>query len=84
MARTGDSFSWENSSLGSTDVTSPTRTFASSGTSKPESAAMVCALCPTIFAFSAPLTMMVFLTFCASAEDRKYAPRSCISFLNFE
>ena len=42
--------------------TSPMRIFVSSGTSTPASAAMVCALWPTIFAFSAPLIKIVWRT----------------------
>ena len=62
IASTGESFSCANSSESSTLSTSPMRIFVSSGTSTPASAAMVCALWPTIFAFNAPLIKIVWRT----------------------
>ena len=74
MARTGESFSWANSSEGSTLVTSPMRTFVSSGTSKPASAAIRAAGWPTIFALSAPLMRMVLRVFSVSSAERMWQP----------
>ena len=45
--------------------------FAPSGTFTPASEAIVKALCPTIFAFSEPFMMIVFLTFSSSPPLRK-------------
>ncbi len=71
MASTGESFSCANSSLISTDSTSPIRILVSAGTVTPAISAIVAAFCPTILAFSAPLIRIVFLTFSISSFFRK-------------
>ena len=60
-----------NSSLISTDSTSPIKIFVSFGTLTSASVAIVCAVCPTIFALSAPFMMIVFLIFSVSSLFKK-------------
>ena len=67
IAKTGDNFSCENSSSNSTEVTSPTKTLAVTGTFTPANSAILWAGCPTILAFKAPFIKIVFLTFSTSA-----------------
>ena len=81
MASTGDSFSCANGSLISTDETSPTSMRALSGTSNPQSCAILGALCPTILALTEPLMSIVARTLSVCSALRKYAPRYSISFL---
>ena len=68
IAKTGDNFSWANSSSISTDSTSPINIFVLYGTSTPAKAAIVWAFCPTILAFNAPFIIIVFLTFSVSSS----------------
>ena len=67
IAKTGDSFSCANSSDKSTFSTSPINILVFSVTFTPASSAIVCADCPTIFAFKAPFIIIVFLTFSISS-----------------
>ena len=68
IASTGDNFSCANSSDKSTLSTSPIKIFVFSGTSTYANFAIVCADCPTIFAFNDPFIIIVFLTFYISSE----------------